>query len=211
MNTAFVIAIVGAERTGKTNLANRLAETLTAEGRRVVVVPEYLRELCERLHRAPLLEEQYQVAFEQTRRIAAAAAMHDIVIADTTALMVAVYNEMVFGDTSLYGEALAAHRGVDLTLLSVPDPAWHADSSHRGGAQDREKGDELVRRALVHAGCAYSVVAGQGDARLATALKAVRHAMRQPADDPPQERTRWTWLCDRCGDVDCERHLLARG
>lgn len=208
---AFVIAIVGAQSTGKTTLAHRLGEALLADDRRVAVVPEYLREFGSRLQRTPVLEEQPHVAFEQTRRIAAAAAMHEIVVSDTTALMVAIYSELIFGDTSLYAEALAAHQSADLTLLTALDLAWQAEGHQRAGEHLREPVDALVRCTLGRAGCAYSVVAGQGDERVAAALKAVRHAMQQPADEAPQERTRWKWMCERCGDVDCERHLLARG
>ena len=35
----------------------------------------------------------------------------------------------------------------------------------------------------------------------------------QPASRPAPaqaEGPRWQWLCERCGDPDCERHLLPR-
>ena len=48
MARGFVIALLGAESTGKTTLALGLRETLNASDRRVVVVTEYLREFCER-------------------------------------------------------------------------------------------------------------------------------------------------------------------
>ena len=58
----------------------------------------------------PRRDEQAALAAEQSRRIEAAAAAHDIVIADTTALMIAVYSEQVFGDRSLYAAAEAWQR-----------------------------------------------------------------------------------------------------
>src|SRR6516225_9891759 len=91
----FVIALLGAESTGKTTLAAELATALQAPGRRVGIVAEYLREFCERHGRTPRRDEQHGIAQEQTRRIDQAAAEHDIVIADTTALMIAVYSEQV--------------------------------------------------------------------------------------------------------------------
>jgi hypothetical protein len=53
MSRAFVVAVLGAESTGKTTLAVELGRTLTARGRKVGVVPEVLREFCEREGRTP--------------------------------------------------------------------------------------------------------------------------------------------------------------
>ena len=76
-----VIALLGAESTGKTTLARQLAETLRAGTRRVALVEEYLREFCEVHGRTPTREEQLPIAQEQARRIDAAAATHEIVVA----------------------------------------------------------------------------------------------------------------------------------
>ncbi|TBM81680.1 ATPase, partial [Mycolicibacterium smegmatis] len=70
---------------------------------------EYLREWCEREGRTPRPDEQQTIADEQTRRIEVAA-VSGVVVADTTALMTAVYSEQLFADTSLYDSALAAQR-----------------------------------------------------------------------------------------------------
>ena len=77
----FVIALLGAESTGKTTLASALAERLAADGHVAVVVPEYLREFCDRQQRTPRHDEQQGIAAEQTRRIEAAAQSHALVIA----------------------------------------------------------------------------------------------------------------------------------
>ena len=71
-----VIALLGAESTGKTTLARAIADALAAEGRDVAVVPEYLREFCDTEQRTPRIDEQAAIAAEQTRRIAAASAQH---------------------------------------------------------------------------------------------------------------------------------------
>ena len=200
-----VIAIVGAESTGKTTLAGELAVTLLAQGHTVAVVSEYLREFCDTHGRTPLVHEQAHIAGEQTRRIAEASESHDIVVADTTALMIAVYSDKVFGDRSLYANAEATQRGYDLTLLTALDLPWQADGLQRDGPQVREPVTTLVRASLARAAVSYSVIGGSGPARLQAALTAVRHAPK------PEAGPRWQWACDHCGDVNCERHLLARG
>jgi len=211
MNRAFVIAIVGAESTGKSQLAEDLRAALAATGRRVARVDEYLREFCDRLGRTPHQDEQAGIAAEQTRRIAAAADSHDIVLADTTALMTAVYSQWVFDDRSLYGLALQAHRRCDLTLLTALDMPWQADGWQRDGAHVREPVDNLVRAALQGHGTAYSVIGGLGPRRLAAAWAATQRARGEaPGAAGLSTAQRWHWVCERCGDADCERHLLPR-
>lgn len=202
-DTAFVITLLGAESTGKTTLALGLAESLSARGLRVAQVPEYLREFCDREQRTPRIDEQRGIAAEQTRRIATAAERHDIVVADTSALMIAVYSDQVFADASLYDEALAAHARSDLTLLTALDLPWQADGLQRDGPQVREPVDAKVRAALGRARIDWAVVFGQGPARLANALAAVDRGR-----SPPPAGRRWQWVCERCGDADCERHWL---
>lgn len=201
-----IIAIVGAESTGKTTLATGLAEALSQKGLRVARVDEYLREFCILHGRTPHVQEQAGIALEQARRIEAAAAGHDIVVADTSALMIAVYSDLIFRDTGLYADAEARQRRYRHTLLTAVDLPWEADGHMRDGAHVREPVTALVRASLARAGVPYAVVSGEGPQRLRSALAAIGHAL---PDDSPQRP--WQWICERCGDADCERHLLARG
>ena len=211
MTRAFVIAILGAESTGKTTLVRDLAKALAADGRNVGVVAEYLREFCDREGRTPREDEQQRIADEQTRRIDRAVGDHDFVVADTTALQIAVYSDLVFADESLYSSAQAAHRRCDLTLLTALDLPWEPDGLQRDGAHVREPVDALLRRALQRTGIAYSVITGHGAQRLSAALAAARHAIGNVgagAASRDDACARWQWVCDRCGDANCERHLL---
>jgi len=208
---AFVIALLGAESTGKTTLAAELQAALSAPQRRVGLVTEYLREFCDREGRTPRQDEQLGIAREQTRRIADAAARHDIVVADTTALMIAVYSDQVFGDTSLYVEASTAQAACQLTLLTALDLPWLPDGHMRDGPHVRDPVDAKVRGALGAAGLPYAVVAGHGPARLRAALAAVERALNPPPeldDADTAAGARWRWHCERCGDANCERHTL---
>ncbi|MEY4562216.1 MAG: hypothetical protein RLZZ618_1493 [Pseudomonadota bacterium] len=206
---AQVVALLGAESTGKTTLAAEIGQALRAEGHDVAVVPEFLREFCDQHGRTPRVDEQAGIAAEQSRRIQEAAASHALVIADTSALMIAVYSDWVFGDPSLYDSALLTHATYDLTLLTALDLPWQADGLMRDGPQVREPVDQRVRAALARGGLGYSVVGGTGVARLNVALAAVRHLLgRASVDDDAARNPRWQWQCDRCSDGDCERHLF---
>jgi nicotinamide riboside kinase len=206
-----VIAIVGAESTGKTTLGEALVDALRGDGHSVAFVAEYLREFCDVQGRTPRVDEQQAIANEQTRRIDQAAASHELVIADSTELVTAAYSEFYFSDVSLYAQAEAVQKNYALTLLSGLDLPWEPDTFIRDEASTREPVDALIRASLARAGVGYAVVAGVGPARLACGLAAVRHLLGKPSpEDDAASRRAWQWVCERCGDTDCERHLLAR-
>jgi nicotinamide riboside kinase len=212
--TAVKIALLGAESTGKTQLAQELAAHWKARGCKVAVVAEVLREWCSRESRTPRPEEQPPIAQEQERRVDEAAASHEIVIADTTALMVAVYSAMLFDDGALYRFALQRQREYDLTLVTGLDLPWVADGLQREGAHGREPVDALVRAALARADVSYRVVYGVGEQRLISALAAIRSAVPRLRDQGASESAatssaKWVWRCDKCSDPDCEHQLFA--
>ena len=203
-----VIAVVGAESTGKTELARLLAERLTQRGIATTLVPEVLRDWCVREGRTPRPDEQAAIADEQTRRIADAA-RHGVVVADTTALMTAVYSDMLFDDRALYPDALAAQAGYTMTLLTALDLPWVADGLQRDGPHVREPVDALVRAALARAGISYAVVHGRGPERLASAWTALNLA--SDAEAAVAHRTAgeaWGRSCEKCSDPVCEHRLF---
>ena len=187
---ASVVALLGAESTGKTTLAAELGQSLDEAGLHAVRVGEYLREFCDRVGRVPSQAEQSGIAREQARRIDAARAIADIVIADTTALTIAVYSDLVYADRSLYAPALDDQRGYAITLLTALDLPWVADGLQRTGAHVQTPVDTLLRQALHEAGLAAPVISGRGPARLAAALAAVEPLLAElrPSGRAPPRR-----------------------
>src|SRR4051812_48246113 len=120
------IALLGAESTGKTQLSLALAHKLQGFGLRAVAVPEALRAWCLQAGRAPRPEEQLAIAVQQEAAVDAAAASADVVIADTTALMVAIYAGMLQEEGELLRFALERQQGYDATLLTGLDLPWVA-------------------------------------------------------------------------------------
>ena len=225
------IAILGAESTGKSQLAGELASALRSQGKTVSLVGEYLREWCDIHGRTPQVDEQALIAHEQVRRVeeAARAMARSIIIADTTALMTAVYSELLFNDASLHGFAAAHQRSYGLTLVTGLDLHWVADGVQRDGPHTREAADSLLRAALGRVALGYQVVYGSGTARLANALHAIkaveavnatiiianytdgtRDRTLFPSEKPemPEKRAIWTWPCEKCSDPDCEHRLF---
>ena len=216
---AIRLAIVGAESTGKTTLAAALAPRLAKDsGLRVTWVPEVLREWCQHLGRTPRVHEQAALVRAQHERIEAAAATHDVVICDTTALLTTVYSRMVFADRSLDERAVALHRRMSLTLLTALDLPWVADGIQRDGPHVREPVDRLLRELLITHRLPWSLVAGQGNARVEAAVDAVAPLLRSATDGRGGLFTRLAernaepearrWRCENCDDPACEHRLL---
>jgi len=182
----FVVALLGAESTGKTTLAEEIGAALAARGLRVAVVSEALREFCDANGRTPRRDEQAAIAAAQSERIDAAAARHEIVVADTSALMIAVYSDFVFADASLYPSALAAQRRCDLTLVTALDLPWQPDGLQRDGAHVRVPVDASLRSALTGAGIAFTTIAGLGKDRVQAALGAIDAALAARSRGTPK-------------------------
>ncbi len=205
------IALLGAESTGKTTLSQDLAARLRARGHAVAVVDESLRAWCEREGRAPRPDEAEAIAREQERRVDAARA--DIVIADTTALMVAVHAALLFPDGEFHRFMQARQRTYGLTLLMGLDLPWVGDGLQRAGPQAQVPVDALLREQLSKAGVDWRVVYGQGEQRTACALEAVAAVAPWAWTVAPTEAEagRWSRLrasCEKCGDADCEHRLF---
>lgn len=216
-----LVALLGAESTGKSTLAHALAQHLRAlpgQSDRVALVPEVLREFCLARGRLPSAAEQPAIAAEQSARIAQARAAHDWVIADTTALQTAAYSEALLGDASLTAESLAREAASGhLTLLMGLDLPWVADGWLRDGPAAQAAVDDRLRSILNAGGLPFATVYGHGEARTASAWRCLMRRWPQAglpprpgapsADDEgtPLQR-RWRRQCLDCLVPDCE-HL----
>jgi nicotinamide riboside kinase len=218
--SALVIPILGAESTGKTALAPRLAARIAEEtGLAATWVPEHLRLWCERAGRTPRADEQAGIAAAQRDAIEVAATAHDVVVADTAPLTIAVYSRLLFDDASLIGPACEWHRRCALTLLTAVDLPWVADGHMRDGPHVREPVDTLFRDALAAHGLPWALVAGGGPARLENALDAVAPLLRRRAAPRRGLFTRLAarnaedrpWSCELCDDPACEHRTLRGG
>ena len=206
------IALLGAESTGKTQLATDLVAHLSEHGLQAVQVPEYLREWCDAQERTPQPHEQAAIAQAQADRINAIAS--DFVIADTTPLMTAIYSHKLFSDESLYSFALTYQASYALTLVTALDLPWVADGLQRDGPHVREPIDTLLRHALQSGGIPYQVIYGGGIDRLQNAINAINTIAKKRIPDcrnglkKRSNRLR-NWVCEKCSDPDCEHTLFS--
>jgi nicotinamide riboside kinase len=199
------IAILGAECTGKTRLAQALVSHLKPLQPQVRWVGEYLREWCDAHGRTPRADEQASIAQVQMERILAQPAA-GLVLCDTTPLMTAIYSDLLLGDPSLLAPTLRMHQTFGLTLVTGLDIPWVPDGIQRDGELVRSQVDQRLRVLLQQNGIAYSTVYGTGTARTQCALQAIDYALGTPRTD--KTTGSWKWNCEKCSDPACEHRLF---
>lgn len=200
------IAILGAECSGKTSLAKRLTAELTRQGFSACFVAEALREWCDTNQRTPMASEQTDIAKLQIQRIHDAPAV-DYLIADTTALITAIYSEIIFSDPSLYPLALENQQGFDLAFVMGLDLPWVADGIQRDGVAIQSAFDAQLRHVLQSQGIGFSVIYGSGDERLNNAMTAIAKSQQLPQERITRQAP-WKWVCDKCSDAQCEHRTF---
>ena len=157
------IAILGAESTGKSSLAQALAER-----HRTVWVPEYLREFVDTRARVPFESDQFGIARTQREREdAAAAEASRYLFCDTTPLMTAIYSQVYWGRVDVQLAALVKQHDYALTLVTAPDSPWIPDGLQRESEAVRQTVHQEVLRVLAERGITHTLVEGSLAERMA--------------------------------------------
>ena len=201
------IAILGAECTGKTQLAQALTLALKEHPGGASWIAETLREWCAVNGRTPKSDEQLAIALEHEKRMDSAAPV-GFLLADTTALMTAIYSDLLFNDRSLYPIALDKHRRYDLTLVTGLDLPWVPDGVQRDGPQSQSSVDTRLREVLQTHRIDYAVVYGQGSDRADCALQTILQHTKE-APNSALKPSAWRWNCEKCSDAACEHRQFS--
>jgi len=200
------IAILGAESTGKSTLCHGLAEALTRAGQPAIAVDEFLREWCVAAQRTPKPDEQAAIAREQTLRTGALPGI--TVVADTSALMTAIYSDVLFQDLLLYPQALEDIKTFRHVLVTATDLPWVADGYLRDSPHGQRAIHQRLQEVLRENAIVYSMVYGSGDQRLQAALSIVMPS-RANAEVESARYSRWMAQCEKCSDAVCEHRLFS--
>ncbi|MDH3261402.1 MAG: AAA family ATPase [Acidimicrobiia bacterium] len=168
------VVVIGAESTGKTTLAQALANSLGT-----VWVPEYGRWYWE--GRRYLADQRWDT--DEFRRIAAAQrsleadlarrAAHGVVVSDTDALVTAVWHDRYLGFSDPDSEAGLEEARPDLYLLCSPDFEWVQDGTRESNHRRVSMHQAMAERARA-SGADVVVLTGPPEQRLERALELVR-------------------------------------
>jgi len=158
------IAILGAESTGKSTLADALARRYGT-----LWVPEYLREFVDVHGRVPHEDDQPGIARTQLARedaMAALPAARGFLFCDTTPLMTAVYSRIYWGRVPPALLALEAAHDYALTLVAAPDLPWVPDGLMRDSDEVRQRVHAQLVAVLAQRGIPYVLVEGELEERV---------------------------------------------
>lgn len=129
------IAILGAESSGKSVLAEALARHY-----QTLWVPEYLREFVDQQQRVPRSEEQLHIAQTQrARELEASAKAHQYLFCDTTPVMTALYSRHYFTELDPQLAELEQQHDYAFTIVTAPDFPWTPDGLQRESPAVRDR------------------------------------------------------------------------
>lgn len=150
------VAILGAESSGKSTLAEALAAHY-----KTLWVPEYLREFVDVHGRVPFEHDQYGIARTQREREQAALARAArFLFCDTTPLMTAMYSRVYWGRVDADLARLDAHHDYDWTLVTAPDTPWEPDGLQRESETVRQKVHGMLLETLGARNIPYVLLKG---------------------------------------------------
>ena len=150
------VAIVGAESSGKSTLAEALAARYGT-----VWVPEYLREFVDTEGRVPRESDQFAIARTQrAREDAAAARAARFLFCDTIPLMTAVYSMQYWQRVDAELAALVQRHDYAFTLVAAPDSPWEADGLQRESEAVRQQVHATLMATLAARAIPFTVVTG---------------------------------------------------
>lgn len=140
------------------------------------LIGEYGRDYCQAHGTDLAMADLVEIGRVQTRLIEDACTRAvRWVVADTDALMTAVWADMMLGRRDPWFDAF--NQTADLYLLLDIDLPFHDDGLRLyGGAAERKRFFDLCRAELEHRSVTWALVSGTGDARLENALAAIQTA-----------------------------------
>ncbi|MFZ4863641.1 AAA family ATPase [Sphingobacterium sp. Mn56C] len=164
------IAVVGPESTGKSTMAQYLAQQLDT-----LCVPEYARYYCQGLNNQYTLADETNMFYGQ---IALEDAMlsqvkNNLLICDTTLLTVKIWCDYLFQHTPAVVRHEIQHRPYDLYLLMDIDLPWQ-DDPLRDFPNERGYFFEVWQKELQALHANYAIVSGLGEERLKNGLAIIK-------------------------------------
>ncbi len=177
------VVVIGAESTGKTTLARRLAERFETEW-----VPEFGREHWERKLAGRLItdpppgwsrDEFVEIAAEQqAREEAAARRANRLLFCDTNAFATGTWFERYYQSRDSEVDAIGARDRVDLYLLTSPDVPFVQDG-FRDGEHIRDWMDQRFEEQLRAGPTRWERIAGPYEERIEQAVAAVGRLLQE--------------------------------
>ena len=164
------ILILGPESTGKSTLAEKLAQHYAEPW-----VPEVARAYLEGLNRPYTYEDLLQIGKQQMNledELALTATR--FLFCDTDLRVIQVWSQHRFGKVDPWVLEEIARRTYDLILLCAPDLPWQADPlREHPDLEIREQLFEQYLEITQQSGFPFTIISGDASARLRTSVEAI--------------------------------------
>ena len=164
------ILILGPESTGKSTLAEKLAQHFAEPW-----VPEVAREYLEKLDRSYTYEDLLQIGKQQMNledELALTATR--FLFCDTDLRIIQVWSQHRFGKVDPWVLEEIARRTYDLILLCAPDLPWQEDPLREHPELEmRQHFFEVYQQLSEASGFPWALISGEKAERLSTAIEAV--------------------------------------
>lgn len=167
------IAVTGPESTGKSVMADYLAEKFKG-----IFIPEYAREYVDTINRPYNYDDLLLIAREQIRQYQELQQSADVVFFDTWLIITKVWFDWVYGKVPDFVEENIRSCPIDLFLLLQPDIPWVADPARENGGESRQRLLERYRQELDYYHFKYVEIDGIGDQRYVNAEKEISFLLK---------------------------------
>jgi NadR type nicotinamide-nucleotide adenylyltransferase len=171
-NKTKIIAVTGAESTGKSTLTQQLAAYY-----KVPFLPETAREYVEKLHRKYTYSDVEIIARQQIENYRRLRKDSDFIIIDTWLIITKIWFEFVFGKKPDWLEPELLKNQIDLFLLCDIDLPWIEDPVRENGGENRELLHKKYIENLEHYGFNYKIVGGTEKDRLMNAIHFINESL----------------------------------
>lgn len=163
------VVLIGAESTGKTTLAERLADHFNTAW-----APEYLRTFVDQKGAVPEASDTPLLVEGHLAQVDALLPAADgLLFLDTDLVSTCVYHRYYFGTCPAWVERLSHEHHADLYLFTDTDIPWVPDPGQREGPEVRAALHTLFHQELERRKLPYVLLSGTPDQRIATAIAAV--------------------------------------
>ena len=170
------ILILGPESTGKSTLAEMLAQHYAEP-----LVPEVAREYLEKLDRPYTYEDLLQIGMQQMNledELALTATR--FLFCDTDLRVIQVWSQHRYGKVDPWVQEEIARRAYDLILLCAPDLPWQEDPLREHPELEmRQHFFDVYQQLTQASGFPWVLISGEKAERLSTAIEAVDSLKRE--------------------------------
>lgn len=168
-NKPFIIALTGAESTGKSTLAEVLAKYY-----KVPFVPEFARDYIRSLHGKYSFRDVDFIAHKQVEQYEELIiAEHPVIILDTWLLITKIWFEVVYCRVPEWLEEAIRRYPIDLFLVCDTDLPWEPDDVRENGGETRNKLQQRYIDEIEKYQFKYRLVQGSGNQRKENAIKVI--------------------------------------